>query len=61
VPSMKRFIQPSSSQESALRESHEAGRFHTARVKTGKSRSEQLFSGLPPDSGMSISRLKVVS
>ncbi len=29
---MKRFIQSSSSYESALRESHEAGRFHTARV-----------------------------
>src|SRR5262245_40031786 len=33
MPSMKRFIRiPRSSQESALRESHEAGRFHTARV-----------------------------
>jgi hypothetical protein len=30
---MKRFIRSSSSQESALQESHEARRFYTARVK----------------------------
>jgi hypothetical protein len=46
---MNRFIQSSASnQESALSESHEAGRFDTARVKNGKSQIEQMFSGLPP-------------
>jgi hypothetical protein len=34
---MKRFIRSSSSQESALQESHEARRFYTARVKSGRS------------------------
>jgi hypothetical protein len=33
---MKRFIRSSSSQESALQESHEARRFYTARVKSGR-------------------------
>src|SRR4029077_5993209 len=35
VPSTKRFIRFPRSRESLLQESHEAGRFHTARVNSG--------------------------
>jgi hypothetical protein len=47
VPSTKRFIRPSASQESALQESHEGGRFHTARVRLGHSAMSAQMSDLP--------------
>jgi hypothetical protein len=34
--------------------SHTAQRFHTARVKTSKVQNEQMFSGVPPKSGLSV-------
>jgi len=34
-------------------------RFHTTSVKTGKSRSEQMFSGLPPKADVSEARRHV--
>jgi hypothetical protein len=49
---MKRFIRSSSSQESALQESHEARRFYTARVKSGQAQDEHITSALPPKADM---------
>jgi hypothetical protein len=39
------------SQESALQESHEGGRFHTARVKSGIAQQEHMTSALPLQTG----------
>jgi hypothetical protein len=50
---MKRFIRSSSSQESALQESHEARRFYTARVKSGGDDRDDAAVCVPlrPESG----------
>src|SRR5262249_28108528 len=51
LPAIRAFnealhMNPRSRQESALRESHEAGRFHTVRVTLGRAATSPPMSGL---------------